>query len=100
MARLKARPTVAKLICEGCGCTDAAACPGGCHWVSRDPPVCSRCLDPGDLANAEADGAELVDEGFFDTERCPASDVPALHLKIFADPTSGYCARCHAGFVA
>ncbi len=27
--------------CKGCGCTDAAACPGGCHWV--EPDLCNRC---------------------------------------------------------
>jgi len=23
-------------ICRGCGCTDLAACPGGCSWVLMD----------------------------------------------------------------
>lgn len=27
--------------CEACGCTDAQACPGGCHWVR--PGMCSAC---------------------------------------------------------
>jgi hypothetical protein len=27
--------------CVGCGCTDDLACPGGCCWVSLDPPLCS-----------------------------------------------------------
>lgn len=30
--------------CVRCGCTDDRACPGGCSWVSLDPPICSRCL--------------------------------------------------------
>lgn len=29
--------------CIGCGCTDDAACPGGCSWASLDPPICSAC---------------------------------------------------------
>lgn len=29
------------LVCLGCGCTDEAACPGGCHWVQ--PGICSSC---------------------------------------------------------
>lgn len=29
--------------CIGCGCTEDAACRGGCSWVSLDPPVCSAC---------------------------------------------------------
>lgn len=28
--------------CRGCGCTDHAACPGGCWWV--EPYLCSSCL--------------------------------------------------------
>lgn len=28
-------------ICEGCGCTDFLACPGGCSWISGQR--CSRC---------------------------------------------------------
>ena len=27
--------------CRVCGCTEAQACPGGCHWVGRD--LCSAC---------------------------------------------------------
>lgn len=28
--------------CRVCGCTDNAACPGGCFWVA--PELCSKCL--------------------------------------------------------
>lgn len=28
--------------CRVCGCTDARACPRGCHWV--EPGLCSTCL--------------------------------------------------------
>ena len=28
-------------VCQGCGCSDARACEGGCFWVL--PDVCSRC---------------------------------------------------------
>jgi hypothetical protein len=39
--------------CVECGCTDSAACPGGCYWVA--PGLCSSCApDP------QAEG--LVDE--------------------------------------
>lgn len=34
------------LACIVCGCTDSCACPGGCGWVSIDPPLCSTC-SPG-----------------------------------------------------
>jgi len=30
-------------VCRVCGCTDAQACPGGCHWV--EPDLCSVCKD-------------------------------------------------------
>jgi hypothetical protein len=46
--------------CRVCGCTDEAACEGGCWWVP-DPylegDLCSACLDhvvPADLTLAEA----------------------------------------------
>lgn len=29
-------------MCIKCGCTDARACNGGCHWVSTD--ICSGCV--------------------------------------------------------
>jgi hypothetical protein len=27
--------------CSECGCTEEAACPGGCYWV--EPGLCSAC---------------------------------------------------------
>lgn len=35
-----------ELACIACGCTQNHACQGGCSWVSRDPPKCSRCFLP------------------------------------------------------
>lgn len=36
------RPDLFELeVCRGCGCTDLAACPGGCWWVAAG--LCSRC---------------------------------------------------------
>jgi hypothetical protein len=29
--------------CRGCGCTEARACSGGCHWVAED--LCSACAE-------------------------------------------------------
>lgn len=31
--------------CEVCGCTENAACAGGCHWVT--PGLCSACAETG-----------------------------------------------------
>lgn len=30
-----------ELICILCGCTESAACPGGCYWIRIG--VCSEC---------------------------------------------------------
>ena len=34
-------------VCVGCGCSDFAACEGGCYWVDAaltdGQPVCSNC---------------------------------------------------------
>lgn len=32
-----------ELACIRCGCTQFDACPGGCAWVSMEPPICSAC---------------------------------------------------------
>jgi len=51
--------------CVGCGCTDEAACPGGCHWLAQfsdGTGVCSNCpewLDE-DLAGVEERPAGLI----------------------------------------
>jgi hypothetical protein len=111
MARINARPAT-KLVCEGCGCTDDNACPGGCHWVSLKPPVCSACVsNVGDLSNADGlrdalygipEQADLVtaDGVPYGADRCPGSPTPALHIPIWTSETEGYCARCRAGFAA
>lgn len=35
-------PSGAERRCKVCGCTDAHACPEGCHWVEAD--LCSSCV--------------------------------------------------------
>jgi hypothetical protein len=30
-------------VCHICGCTDLAACEGGCSWVNKKHTVCSNC---------------------------------------------------------
>jgi hypothetical protein len=36
------------VVCIGCGCTEACACPGGCYWISVDQEtgegICSTCV--------------------------------------------------------
>ncbi|HKX71390.1 MAG TPA: hypothetical protein VJM75_09195 [Acidimicrobiales bacterium] len=47
------------VYCRICGCTDRAACPGGCSWVpdpAGEGDLCSACLE---RATAEL-GAEAV----------------------------------------
>lgn len=79
--------------CQICGCTDDRACPGGCSWVSVDPPICSACIEPEASAAGEA-------SGLLGAEHCPASATPATHMPIFVDGNSGYCVRCRQGFVS
>jgi ParB family chromosome partitioning protein len=44
-----ARPAVRQRICEGCGCSEQMACPGGCAWSSKFRKlkrwVCTNCED-------------------------------------------------------
>jgi len=88
----RARP----LACSICGCTEANACPGGCWWIWLDPPICSACESS---AAAALSAEPPVQSGFFGNQLCPASRVPAIHAPLWIDETSGYCARCHEGFV-
>lgn len=32
-----------EMACRLCGCSDTAACPGGCIWYA--PNLCSRCVE-------------------------------------------------------
>jgi hypothetical protein len=75
--------------CIACGCTELNACPGPCHWVSLDPPLCSGC------GSAVGDPP---DAGPFNAQRCAASPAPALHVLLWVDEARGYCARCGEGF--
>ncbi|MCK1402066.1 hypothetical protein IVB45_17310 [Bradyrhizobium sp. 4] len=97
---MTARPRTAGMACHVCGCTDDNACPGGCGWVSIDPPLCSAC-EPRAMVEDDAERPQLVlpaNAGFFSAQYCPASRTPALHAPIFVDEDSGHCARCQEGF--
>ena len=81
--------------CIVCGCTEDAACLGGCYWHTVEPPVCSACVEDEPIeAIMEPRGS------FFSDEVCPASPTPAVHVPLYLDETSGYCARCRCGFAA
>jgi ParB/RepB/Spo0J family partition protein len=43
--------------CRKCGCTEDAACEGGCSWVDRKKTLCSSCATPAEI---EAYGKSLV----------------------------------------
>jgi hypothetical protein len=53
--RARARPreggAAGVATCKGCGCTDLAACPGGCWWISVNyatgEGICSSCVAKG-----------------------------------------------------
>jgi hypothetical protein len=80
--------------CIACGCTDDRACPGGCSWISHNPPKCSACFDQ------DGDPLEVAGEDnvFYGAERCPASPTGAPHTPIWITEVTGYCARCRCGF--
>jgi hypothetical protein len=114
-APIGARPSNGQMACVACGCTDDRACPGGCSWVSRSPPLCSACVPlealevetRPSLTGREAlygieEQADLAtaDGVPYGADRCPASPTPALHVPIYLDDTSGYCVRCRLGFFA
>ena len=89
--------------CIACGCTQERACqisspagPCGCAWVQINPPKCSACFDEDGLPFAV--GAE--EGGLFGVEHCPASDVPAPHVPIYAAEDVCYCARCRMELAA
>lgn len=81
--------------CIQCGCSQERACPGGCSWVSINPPKCSACFDVDGVPFA--DGA--AEGGLFGVEHCPASDTPAPHAPLFTGETEWHCVRCHQQFV-
>lgn len=87
--------------CIACGCTEERACPGGCSWVSISPPKCSACDDEEcGLEDIEAVDHPEPRGTFFSDELCPASPTPAVHVPLYVDENSGYCARCRIGFAA
>lgn len=81
------------LHCVSCGCTNDNACPGGCSWVSMNPPVCSACVE------AEGANAEAFDRGLL-SDDCPASSFPAPHKMIYTSSTECYCVACKEPFFA
>lgn len=82
--------------CIACGCTDDRACPGGCSWVSHQPPKCSACFD----ADGEPFAVGAEGDSPFGIEHCPASETPAPHVPFFASETQCYCARCRMELAA
>lgn len=53
-----------KLVCKQCGCTDDRACPGGCAWYSKDPPLCTACYVANAMAPADAMRSAARKAGF------------------------------------
>ncbi|NEW95525.1 hypothetical protein [Rhodopseudomonas sp. BR0G17] len=90
------------LKCRSCGCTNDRACPGGCSWVSIDPPICSACVSDDEafelgFAGMFGDISEPQPE---DAPLCNAGPVPAPHKPIFTSAEAGYCAACKKPFFA
>jgi hypothetical protein len=49
--------------CRFCGCTEEAACPGGCAWTDDSQTLCSQCLTVVDVAIAFVDALGVVMTG-------------------------------------
>ncbi len=43
LAEIRRRTRSQSGVCRVCGCTDVAACPGGCAWVDRKHTLCTAC---------------------------------------------------------
>lgn len=76
--------------CRGCGCTTERACPGGCHWVSYNPPICSQCALASETVILD------ITSGNFLTldELCAAAPVPGPHKPLFTDRVTCICMAC------
>jgi hypothetical protein len=73
-----------RLKCRHCGCTTNRACPGGCSWVSINPPVCSGCQPPA---------------GDQDNQACPERGG-AEHAPLWLNRNSGFCLACKVTIIA
>lgn len=73
------------MTCVICGCTESTPCPGGCAWLTYDPPVCTDCIyeaaEAGLITQADIDRWEEVMEGEID-------GWPPVQLGPRADPDS------------
>jgi hypothetical protein len=80
--------------CRVCGCTDEAACPGGCAWVPGEPDLCTACLPNHGHAASRAltdllapepepwvdNGCRCPNPDLRHLEGCPAIDPPLSSL--------------------
>lgn len=86
------------MICIGCGCSDARACAGGCHWVSTNPPVCSECIGLFDEAEFAEPAFENV-TGANDDDPFEAQRLVCAHTqRLYIDQASSYCVACGMQF--
>lgn len=98
--------------CVECGCTDRAACSGGCFWVA--PNVCSKCLpqdldascrgcdnmfgftiqEPDRITVSQGEGGKSEFENPENIE-CPDCGSTDLYILQFHKYTvSGNCSKC------
>lgn len=65
--------------CRVCGCTDDAACSGGCAWADETRTLCTRCAPAGTQAARRLEAPRLVVRVPFDELLDPA-DSPSLPM--------------------
>ncbi|HWU23772.1 MAG TPA: hypothetical protein VN088_19695 [Nocardioides sp.] len=70
--------------CRVCGCTETAACPGGCHWVP-DPQMGDLCSACALRAAADEDDCEVCAGGGEECSSCDGSG---------GDGYGEYCQAC------
>lgn len=78
--------TTPEMRCLGCDCTEDKPCEGGCSWVSRDPPICSKCGPP---VSHESLGGALIDSARISVMAAMAMLPPDVAPKIILPGADG-----------
>jgi ParB family chromosome partitioning protein len=85
-------------VCRKCGCTEEAACPGGCAWVEDD--LCSACAPASGDGEAVCVGCEIaLEEGVRDALEALMDAEPQEAVRhesgaILTGDGAYYCAGC------
>lgn len=84
------------MICIGCGCSEFSPCDAGgvgCHWATRNPPVCSECVELFDEAEFSGPACENITGA---NENAPL--VCPHTRRLYVDGTTFKCVSCDSLF--